>query len=108
MYGYTTWKNGKTTFRSFKTFKECMRSVRRMAFIDKSCDEFEIVQYTRSKHPTDRYSYTSDETLVGFAFVSEYNFPVYRYVKGTMAYPIKADGSLDKKRAYEIIPIDRR
>ena len=98
MYGYMS-----DRFHSFRTLNGCRKALRSPKCF-KSDAEFEIVRYS-GKHISTGYQ--KGDVSIGFVFqdVSDPKVICYRpYPRKSyeMAYPIKADGSLDKKNGYEI------
>lgn len=95
-YGYLS--NG--TFRTFSSIDGCRKAVRTESF--KSTDEYQIVRFSSTHIKT---GYQSNDVLVGMAY-QDYNNPKmvrYQPANSKMSYPIRYDGTLDKKNAYEVI-----
>ena len=97
MYGYSY--NGK--FHSFKDLNDCRKAVRMTILRSAKYEEFNIVRYS-GRHKSNGYQ--SGDVLLGTAYMDAEgkNLARYQPVDSSISYPIKADGLLCRKGAYEV------
>ena len=99
-YGYLTINKGKWKFHIFSTINACRKSAKNESF--RSTDEHQIL---RCRTPHSRTNLEKSDVLIGFVY-PDYNDPKikrYQPKNSKMSYPIKSDGSLNKKKKYEVI-----